>query len=83
MRHTLGAVLLRAGKLAEAEQVYRDDLVKYPGNGWSLMGLRDSLHRQGKTAEARKANAQLKKAWAKADIKPSATCYCLAAPTTK
>jgi tetratricopeptide (TPR) repeat protein len=83
VRHTLGAVLLRASKLVEAEQVYREDLVQYPGNGWSLMGLRDSLNRQGRTAEARKADAQLRKAWAKTDIKPNATCFCLAAPAAK
>jgi tetratricopeptide (TPR) repeat protein len=83
VRHTLGAVLLRAGKPAEAETVYREDLVNYPGNGWSLMGLRDSLTRQSKTAEAKKVDAQLKKVWAKADIKPTATCYCQAAPANK
>jgi tetratricopeptide (TPR) repeat protein len=83
VRHTLGAVLLRAGKPAEAETAYREDLVNYPGNGWSLMGLRDSLTRQSKTAEAKKADAQLKKVWAKADIKPTATCYCQAAPANK
>ncbi|HUK83384.1 MAG TPA: hypothetical protein VLZ12_12220 [Verrucomicrobiae bacterium] len=78
VRHTLGAVLLRAGKPAEAEKVYREDLVKYPGNGWSLMGLRDSLNRQGNTKEAKSADSQLRKMWAKADIKPTATCYCQA-----
>ncbi len=30
-RHTLGAVLLRAGKPADAEAVYRQDLVRAPG----------------------------------------------------
>lgn len=79
VRHTLGAVLLRAGKPAEAEQVYRQDLVNYPGNGWSLMGLRDCLNRQGQTAEAKSVDAQLKKVWARADVKPTATCYCQAA----
>jgi tetratricopeptide (TPR) repeat protein len=76
VRHTLGAVLLRAGQAGEAEKVYREDLLRYPGNGWSLLGLRDSLRHQGKTEETKIADARFKKEWANADIKPSATCYC-------
>ena len=56
--------------------MYRDDLRRYPGNGWSLMGLRDALRRQGNEAEAKKVDARFRKAWAGADIKPSTTCYC-------
>lgn len=78
VRHTLGAVLLRAGEPAEAERIYREDLAKFPGNGWSLMGLRDALERQGKVGEARSADQTFKRAWAKADVKPTATCYCQA-----
>jgi Tfp pilus assembly protein PilF len=78
VRHTLGAVLLRAGQAAAAEQVYRDDLRHYPGNGWSLMGLRNALRRRGKEAEARQTDAKLKRAWASADVQPTATCYCQA-----
>jgi tetratricopeptide (TPR) repeat protein len=78
VRHTLGAVLLRAGRAAEAEQIYREDLKKFPGNGWSLMGLRDALKKQGKTAEAETMDAAFQKAWAGADVKPTATCYCQA-----
>jgi tetratricopeptide (TPR) repeat protein len=83
VRHTLGAVLLRAGKPAEAEIVYREDLVNYPGNGWSLMGLRDALRQQGKTEEAKTVDAKLRKVWAKADIKPTTTCYCQASLANK
>ncbi|HTL16826.1 MAG TPA: hypothetical protein VL793_06290, partial [Patescibacteria group bacterium] len=76
VRHTLGAVLLKAGKPAEAEQVYREDLRRYPGNGWSLLGLRNALQQEHKTAEAEQAAGKFKKAWAGADIKPAYTCYC-------
>ena len=76
VRHTLGAVLLRAGKPAEAERVYREDLLKNPANGWSLMGLRDALSQQEKTAEARRVHKQFLKAWAAADVQPPSTCYC-------
>jgi tetratricopeptide (TPR) repeat protein len=76
VRHTLGAVYLRAKKPESAEKAYRQDLEKFPENGWSLMGLRDSLRAQGKTADALKVDARLAKAWAAADVQPTATCYC-------
>src|ERR1700757_2084809 len=39
LRHAIGANLMHAGRFAEAEQVYRDDLKRLPENGWSLLGL--------------------------------------------
>lgn len=78
VRHTLGAVLLRAGDAAGAEAVYREDLRRFPENGWSLMGLRDALRRQEKHAEASVVDLRLKNTWAQADVKPTATCYCQA-----
>jgi len=77
-RHTLGAVLLRAGRPAEAEAVYREDMQKNPENGWALMGLRNALLMQGQEAEAAKADARFHKAWAHADVSPKFTCYCQA-----
>jgi tetratricopeptide (TPR) repeat protein len=49
VRHSLGAVLMKQKRFAEAEQVYRDDLAHLPENGWSLLGLAESLRRQKKT----------------------------------
>ena len=82
VRHTLGAVLLRAGKAAEAEAVYVADLNKYPENGWSLYGLAKSLRAQNKDAEARKIDRRYKKAWATSDIELHETCLCLARAET-
>ncbi|MBI3853602.1 MAG: hypothetical protein HY298_25435 [Verrucomicrobia bacterium] len=76
VRHTLGAVLMRAGRAAEAEAVYREDLKIYAENGWSLMGLRDSLEAEGKRAEAAAVGKRFRRQWAKADITPPSTCYC-------
>jgi len=76
VRHTLGAVLLRGGRVAEAEDVYREELRRNPENGWGLMGLHDALNRQGKHAEAMKVEKRLRKAWAQADVSPKSTCYC-------
>lgn len=75
-RHTLGAVLMRASRFADAEQVYRTDLARYPGNGWSLFGLSRALRLQDKIAEADVAERQFKQAWDRADVKLDSTCFC-------
>jgi tetratricopeptide (TPR) repeat protein len=75
IRHSLGAVLLRARKPADAERLYREDLKRFPHNGWSLLGLAASLRAQGKGAEADQVDARLKTAWAQADIKPTSSRY--------
>jgi len=69
VRQSLGAVLLQAGRAGDAEQVYREDLRRNPGNGWSLFGLAASLSAQGKTAEAAQVEESFRKAWAQADVK--------------
>lgn len=77
VRHALGAFLLKDGQAAEAEKVYRADLKKWPNNGWGLYGLVASLDAQGKTAEAEKARAEWKKAWAVADVTIGSSCLCV------
>jgi tetratricopeptide (TPR) repeat protein len=69
VRETLGAALLAAGRAADAEQVFRDDLTFNAGNGRSLFGLWKSLEAQGKTADAGRARTDFEKAWATADVK--------------
>jgi tetratricopeptide (TPR) repeat protein len=75
VRQSLGAVLLQAGRATDAEQVYRDDLRRNPGNGWSLYGLAQSLRAQGKTGEAAQADESFKKAWAQADVQLTASRF--------
>ncbi len=77
VRHSLGAALMTHRRYAEAEQVYRDDLARLPGNGWSLFGLAESLQLQGKHPEAGLVRTQFTKVWAKADISISSSCLCL------
>ena len=67
VRQLQGAALLELGRLAEAEMAFRDDMKKFPENGWSLSGLKKSLERQKKTQEAAEVTARLEKAWARAD----------------
>ena len=69
VRHDLGAVLLAAGKPAEAEKAYREDLKRFPANGWSLKGLELALRAQNRTADADAAATELKAAWNGADVK--------------
>jgi tetratricopeptide (TPR) repeat protein len=76
VRHALGALLLESGRAKEAEEVYRADLARHPGNGWSLLGLRNALQAQGEDSEADAVGEQLAKAWARADVAPTASCYC-------
>lgn len=63
VRHRLGAVLLQADRPAEAEAVYRQDLQRFPDNGWALRGLTDSLYAQGQDAEARQIAARYRAHW--------------------
>jgi tetratricopeptide (TPR) repeat protein len=69
VRESLGAALLEAGRAAEAETVFREELANNPGNGRSLFGLRASLEAQKKTAEAKAAGKEFAKAWRRADTR--------------
>jgi tetratricopeptide (TPR) repeat protein len=74
-RQALGAVLLQAGRAAEAEAVYREDLKHYPKNGWSLYGLAQALNAQGKRDEAAWAEQGFDQAWKHADVKLAASRF--------
>ena len=68
-RQYLGKALLDAGRPADAERVYREDLAQHPELAWSLMGLAQALEAQGKADEAKSVRARYDKAWAQADVK--------------
>ncbi len=68
IRHSLGRALLAAGRPADAERVYREDLKRFPANGWSLFGLEQALRLQGKGAEAGQVATEFGQAWAEADV---------------
>jgi tetratricopeptide (TPR) repeat protein len=75
VRQSLGAVLLQAGRAAEAEAAYREDLRRNPENGWSLFGLAQSLRAQGKGDEAGTVDARFRRAWARADVTLTASRF--------
>jgi tetratricopeptide (TPR) repeat protein len=68
VRRLLGSALLEAGRPAEAEAVYREDLRRHPRTGWALFGLLESLRRRGRTAEAAEVQDRLRRAWTRADV---------------
>ena len=75
-RHPLGALLLEQGRVDEAAEVYRADLVRHPENGWALFGLEECLRRQGRAQEAAGMRTRFQKAWSRADIELRASCFC-------
>ena len=75
VRHTLGRALLEADLPSEAETAYREDLERFPANGWSLLGLSRALEAQGRTAEAGAAREQFELAWRQADTEISGSRF--------
>jgi tetratricopeptide (TPR) repeat protein len=67
-RESLGAALVRANRLDEAERVFRDDLTRNPNNGRSLFGLWQTLLAMKKESAAA-AEKQFDEAWKHADVK--------------
>ena len=74
-RHLLGAELLAAGKPADAEAVYREDLKRHPNNGWAFFGLSQALAAQNRAADAAAAQKQFEAAWQRADVKLASTAF--------
>jgi tetratricopeptide (TPR) repeat protein len=72
-RHYAGACLLKLGRAAEAEKLYREDLVENPGNGWGLLGIYQSLLAQHK--EAGEYKKKYMEAFAAAEVMPTSSAY--------
>ena len=63
VRESLGGELLRAGRAAEAEAVFRDALSRHPRQGRLLFGLLESVQAQGKVADAVWVRREFRAAW--------------------
>ena len=72
-RHWLGAALLEAGRPADAERAYREEIEDHPHNGWSLFGLQQALSAQGKRDAA--VDKDLEESWARSDAWIRASRY--------
>ena len=76
VRHPYGAMLLEAEKWSEAERAFREDLARFPENGWSLFGLTRTLRAQGRENEAKEVEQRFQLAWGRADTKIHSPCLC-------
>jgi tetratricopeptide (TPR) repeat protein len=81
-RHLLGAQLLIAGRAAEAEGVYREDLERNPDNGWALYGLAAALGAQGSTHDAAQVTRKFEAAWRHADVRLQGSAFWFAGADT-
>lgn len=86
-RHALGALLMEAGEIDEAEAVYRADLgldgklprpSQHPRNVWALHGLHECLQQREESVELPHVKGLLDQAIARADIPVRASCLCRA-----
>ncbi len=68
VRPALGAALLSMGEEERAEAIFREDLERWPRNGWGLLGLERSLRAQGRNGLADLVMAQRRTAWERADV---------------
>ena len=84
-RHALGALLLEQGRVAEAAEVYRQDLgfdpsvpraYWHPDNVWALHGYHECLTKLGRTDEADIIRQRLDLAMARTDLPVAASCAC-------
>jgi tetratricopeptide (TPR) repeat protein len=81
-RDLLGAQLIEAGRAAEAESVYREDLRREPGSGWALYGLAQALQARGRPHAAAAVRRQFAQAWRRADVRLVASAFWFAGPDT-
>ena len=63
VRQSLGAALLKAGKLDAAEAAFRSSFAKTPSNGWALRGLMEVYKQRGDTAALAAARKRFETTW--------------------
>lgn len=68
LRQSLGALLVRTGRFAEAEKIYREDLRRNPENGWSLFGLLQCQRAVGQHDAAAETERHFREAWKYSDV---------------
>lgn len=76
-RHTLGALLLREKRFAEALAVCEADQKKLPMNGWTLYGKVLALRGLGRSGDADRVSAKFNQVWATDEMPISSPCLCI------
>ncbi|TYA92233.1 tetratricopeptide repeat protein [Seonamhaeicola marinus] len=74
-RQNLGNALMNIKKYEAAETIYNEDLAVNRQNGWSLIGLYNSLKAQNKLKDAEKIKREFNKAWEHADIEINSSVF--------
>jgi len=79
VRHTLGALLLSAGRHDQAIEVYSEDLKRLPDNVWSLYGLAQAYEKHGEKQKAAEFKARFEKVSQEnqSDVKIDTSCLCI------
>jgi tetratricopeptide (TPR) repeat protein len=62
-RQSLGVALLRAGRLDDAEDVFRASLARTPSNGWALRGLMEVYRQRGDEVSLRLIKQRFATTW--------------------
>jgi tetratricopeptide (TPR) repeat protein len=63
IRQSLGAVLLAAGRVDDAEHAFEAALKRAPNNGWAIFGLIEVAKTRGDAAGQKDAEARLQRTW--------------------
>jgi tetratricopeptide (TPR) repeat protein len=82
VRHLLGAQLLVAGRPAQAERVYREDLQRHPDNGWALFGLAAALRAGNHRRAAAVSQREFSRVWKRADVRLLSSAFWFPGPDT-
>jgi len=70
-RQSLGVALMRAGRLDEAEDVFRAALARTPSNGWALRGLMAVYREKGDEVSLRLVRQRFETTWLGKDGMPA------------
>ncbi|EIE23263.1 hypothetical protein COCSUDRAFT_47568 [Coccomyxa subellipsoidea C-169] len=73
-KHCLGYVLMRAGKNQTAAEVFVEDMMEHPNNGYALLGVLRALSALGRDADAAQLAGVHEAAWASADAPLESPC---------
>jgi hypothetical protein len=57
------------------EQLYREDLQRFPENGWALFGLLAALRAERRTVHSDAVRTRFRTAWATADVTLTASRF--------
>jgi len=73
VRHHLGAILVENDMYIDAIELYKQDLNKWPKNGWALQGLINAYEALNLEDQREEATFLFERAWTDADIQISSS----------